>query len=325
MVRPVDSLGLGLGPANPHALLTALSARDDFSDLTIGGALLLGLFDVVARPGVHYRCGFYGPVEPAAREGGKGADIQLVPAGFRQFAPVLSAPRAPRVMAVQATPPDVDGALQPVAALRRDPRRSRRGGRGSRAGAPSVELDECLPRTRSALRGATDNTTRSALHSSPLIESATSLLVALPEAEATEADEEAEIAEAHTLRYVPDGSTLQTVGAIPPPWPGSPSAPAATTARTRDAHQRADGVCTGRARSRTREGALRRDDGDDVRPRLPRAVPMAGRERRRRLRPGRRCERPLGDPPEPQLRLDQRRDPVFRPLRPGGGRPVDGP
>ena len=86
LVRPVDTLGFGLGPANPHALLAALSARDDFEDLVLGGALLLGLFDVLARRGVRYRCGFYGPVERLYKA--KGADIQLVPAGFRQFGSV---------------------------------------------------------------------------------------------------------------------------------------------------------------------------------------------------------------------------------------------
>ena len=36
MLRPVDSIGFGLGPANPDTLLTALAARDDWQDLQLG-------------------------------------------------------------------------------------------------------------------------------------------------------------------------------------------------------------------------------------------------------------------------------------------------
>jgi acyl-CoA hydrolase len=205
MVRPVDTLGLGLGPANPHALLGALSQRDDFEDLTIGGALLLGLFDVIAKPGVHYRCGFYGPVERLYKS--KGADIQLVPAGFRQFAPVLER-LAPRVMAVQATRPDAQGRCSlslhygatrdELVAAGKDPGR-----------VLIVELNERLPRT-AALPGY-DNTLDVDL-ADVLIES-DEPLVALPAEAATEADDRiAELA----LDYVREGTTLQTgIGAIP--------------------------------------------------------------------------------------------------------------
>jgi acyl-CoA hydrolase len=205
LVRPVDTIGFGLGPANPHALLRALSSREDFVDLTLGGALLLGLFDVVARPGVHYRCGFYGPVERLYKQ--QGADIQLVPAGFRQFAPVLER-FAPRVMAVQATPPDGDGRCSlslhygatrdALVAAGRDPHR-----------VLIVECNAALPRT-SPLEGF-DNTV--ALELADVVVESTEPLVALPEPEVTHADERiAELA----LGYIVDGSTLQTgIGAIP--------------------------------------------------------------------------------------------------------------
>jgi acyl-CoA hydrolase len=205
LVRPVDTIGFGLGPANPPAYLRALSARDDFEDLTIGGALLLGLFDLVAKPGVHYRCGFYGPVERWYKA--KGADIQLVPAGFRQFAPVLER-LAPRVMAVQAAPPDGDGRCNlslhygatrdELLRAGRDPDR-----------VLVVELNAALPRT-TALEGF-DNTVPLAL--ADVVVESDEALVALPGPETTEADERiAELA----LRYVQDGTTLQTgIGAIP--------------------------------------------------------------------------------------------------------------
>ena len=44
LVRPRDAIGLGLGPANPDAFLTALGARDDWVDLVVGGALILGYY-----------------------------------------------------------------------------------------------------------------------------------------------------------------------------------------------------------------------------------------------------------------------------------------
>ena len=205
LVRRVDSIGFGLGPANPHAFLRALSARDDFEDLTLGGALLLGLFDLVAKPGVHYRCGFYGPVERAYKQGG--ADVQLVPAGFRQFAPVLER-LAPRVMAVQATPPDASGRCN--LALHYGATRDEL----LRAGSDPdrvlvVELNEALPRT-TALEGY-DNTLP--LELADVVIESNEPLVALPEVAATAADERiAELA----IEYVHERTTLQTgIGAIP--------------------------------------------------------------------------------------------------------------
>ncbi len=104
--RSVDTFGISLASGNPQVLMAALSERDDFEDLTIIGEHLLGRYDLLAHPNVHYRCCFFGPTERYYKA--RGADIQLVPAGFRQFSPVLER-FAPRIMAVQATPPDKDG------------------------------------------------------------------------------------------------------------------------------------------------------------------------------------------------------------------------
>ena len=60
---PATPIGFGLGPANPDAFLTALGERDDWEDLTLGGALLLGYYTVLTHPKVSYRCGFFGPAE----------------------------------------------------------------------------------------------------------------------------------------------------------------------------------------------------------------------------------------------------------------------
>ena len=70
MIRSRDSIGFGLGPANPDAFFTALGEREDWEDLRFGGALLLGYYTVLAQPGVSYRCGFFGPAERILLAGG---------------------------------------------------------------------------------------------------------------------------------------------------------------------------------------------------------------------------------------------------------------
>jgi hypothetical protein len=81
LVRPVDRIGFGLGPANPDAFLTALGARDDWEDLVFGGALLLNSYEVLTHPGVSYRSGFFGPAERILLR--QGHRIEHVPGGFR--------------------------------------------------------------------------------------------------------------------------------------------------------------------------------------------------------------------------------------------------
>ncbi len=108
LIRTSDSIGFGLGPANPDAFLTALGRRDDWEDLTLGGALLLGYYTVLLHPRVSFRSGFFGPAERMMLA--QGANIELVPGGFRQFAPILRR-FAPRVMTAQAAPPGPDGTV----------------------------------------------------------------------------------------------------------------------------------------------------------------------------------------------------------------------
>ena len=106
LVRPRDTIGFGLGPGNPDAFLTALGGRDDWEDLVLGGALLLGYYTVLTKRGVSYRSGFFGLAERVLLA--EGHDVELVPGGFRQFAPIL-ARFAPRIMTAQAAPPDASG------------------------------------------------------------------------------------------------------------------------------------------------------------------------------------------------------------------------
>ncbi|MEI7858310.1 MAG: acetyl-CoA hydrolase/transferase C-terminal domain-containing protein [Acidimicrobiales bacterium] len=103
LISTTDAVGFGLGPANPDAFLTALGGRNDWEHLTFGGALLLNYYPVFTHPNVNYRCGFFGPAERLLDA--TGANIELVPGGFRQFAPILRRYN-PRVMTVLAAPPE---------------------------------------------------------------------------------------------------------------------------------------------------------------------------------------------------------------------------
>jgi len=106
LVRPRDSLGVPLGPGIPGDFLHALSARDDWEQLEVFGALLLDLYPLFTKPGVRYSSGFFGPAERILRE--SGAAIEFLPADFRRFIAIADQ-RAPRVVATTATPPDADG------------------------------------------------------------------------------------------------------------------------------------------------------------------------------------------------------------------------
>src|SRR3984957_4744114 len=152
-IRKRDTVGFGLGPANPDAFLTALGTRDDWEDLIFGGALLLNYYDVLTKPGVSYRCGFFGPAERILLS--QGHRIEHVPGGFRQFAPILER-FASRIMVAQGTPPDAEGRVN-LSLHYGAPRPDR-----LRAGADPerllmVEINPHLPSTRS-LAPEFDNT-----------------------------------------------------------------------------------------------------------------------------------------------------------------------
>jgi acyl-CoA hydrolase len=205
-IHPTDQIGFGLGPANPDAFLTALGARDDWVDLVFGGALLLNYYDVLTKPGVSYRCGFFGPAERILLS--QGHRIEHVPGGFRQFAPIL-AKFAPRVMVAQGAPPDGDGkvnlslhygATRPeLLRAGRDPDRLL-----------IVEVNPNLPRTKS-LPPDFDNTIP--LEVIDVLVEADGTPFALVEPAPDDIDRA--IAD-HALAYVADGATLQTgIGTIP--------------------------------------------------------------------------------------------------------------
>ena len=206
LVRPTDSIGFGLGPANPDAFLTALGARDDWQDLQLGGALCLNLYQVFTKPNVSYRCGFFGPAERLLHS--MGHHVELVPGGFRQFAPILER-FAPRIMVAQAAPPDDNGRVNlslHIGATR--PELLRAGADPDRL--LIVEVNPHLPRT-SSLPPEFDNTLP--LELIDVVVESDGTPFALSEDPTDDID--AAIAQ-HALEYVHDGSTLQTgIGAIP--------------------------------------------------------------------------------------------------------------
>ncbi len=158
------------------------------------------------RPGVSYRCGFFGPAERLLHDGGH--RVELVPGGFRQFAPIL-ARFAPRVMVAQAAPPDEAGNVNLSLHMGATRDELLRAGRDPER-LLIIEANSNLPRTKS-LPPAYDNTIPLELVD-VLVETD-----ATPFALADAPTDEVDAAIATTaLEYVRDGSTLQTgIGAIP--------------------------------------------------------------------------------------------------------------
>ncbi len=206
LLKPSDTIGFGLGPANPDAFMTALGDRDDWEQLIVGGALFLSLYDFLTMPGVSYRCGFFGPVERVLLA--QGYDVQLVPGGFRQFEPIL-ADMAPRVMVVQGTPPDEYGMVNLSLHL------GATYGELLRAGQDPdrlliVEANRQLPRTASLPPEYANTIPVDLIDVLVPADHPPFVLDSLPPS-----DEDRAIAD-YACSFVEDGSTLQTgIGAIP--------------------------------------------------------------------------------------------------------------
>lgn len=206
MVRPTDSIGFGLGPGNPDAFLKALGERDDWENLVLGGALLLGYYTVLTKPGVSYRCGFFGPAERILLA--EGHKVELVPGGFRQFAPIL-ARFAPRIVTAQGAPPDSNGRVNLSLHLGATRTEMIKAGQDSNR-LLIVEVNNRLPRTRT-ISPPFDNTLPVDLID--VIVESDSVPYELDDGPPTEID--LKIAE-NALRFVSEGSTLQTgIGTVP--------------------------------------------------------------------------------------------------------------
>ncbi len=77
-IRAVDQLAVPLGPGQPSAFMHALAERDDWEDLQIFGALLVDLYPIFLKPGVHYLSGFFGPAERLLRDIGRRHPVRTV-------------------------------------------------------------------------------------------------------------------------------------------------------------------------------------------------------------------------------------------------------
>ena len=207
LLKTDDTLGMPLGPGQPPAFMRALGEREDWTDLRVYGALLAVGTELFSRAGVHYRSGFFGPLERALL--GAGANIEFAPADFRRFGPLLEQQR-PRVMTTVATPPDADGwcslSLHAGGTV----------GELHHAGADPdrllvVEVSDAYPRTY----GLGEH--RHALHVGEIdiMVRSTDAPLALPGADAAPTDVDKAIAR-HAVAFVSSGATLQTgIGSIP--------------------------------------------------------------------------------------------------------------
>ncbi len=205
LLLPTDTLSVPLGPGQPAAFLHALATRTDWEDLTIGGALLVDLYEIFMKPGVRYRSGFFGPAERFLRD--SGARVEFIPADFRRFAPIAEQ-MATRVVATLATPPDSDGycslglhAGATVEELHRagaDPNR-----------VLLVETNPALPHTY----GLDPHEHRIHVDEIDVLVPSDRAIFELPDTPPT--DEERAIA-THAAAFIQDGATLQTgIGGIP--------------------------------------------------------------------------------------------------------------
>ena len=206
LLHAKDALGLPLGPGLPPALLTALGERDDWEELVVFGALLMGLYKVFTKPGVQFRSGFFGPVERGLAAAGY--DVQFVPADFRRFTRILET-LAPRVMATVAAPPDEQGRMSLSLHAGATTHELRQAGED-----PDrlliVEVNPKLPRTLGLPPDAPHAIT---IEQADVIIEADSPLPVVPESDG--GDVELRIAE-HVRPFVAEGATLQTgIGAIP--------------------------------------------------------------------------------------------------------------
>jgi acyl-CoA hydrolase len=205
LINSTDQFASGLGPAWPPSLMLALGQRDDWSDLTVDGALITTGTELFNREGVRYRSGFFGPIERFVADAG--GRVEYVPADFRRFGPLL-AQIEPRVMATAAAPPDADGwcslalhaggTIPQLRAAGADPDRLL-----------IVEVNEGFPRTHGL------DEFRHAIHVDEIDVLVRGELgpTAIPP---REIDDTARAIAAHAIEHIADGSTLQTgIGAVP--------------------------------------------------------------------------------------------------------------
>lgn len=206
LLKPIDELASGLGPAWPPALMAALGERDDWEKLSVDGALVTVATQLFTRKGVRYRSGFFGPIERYSRDAG--GNVEFVPADFRRFGPLLSQ-ISPRVMVTAAAPPDADGfcslslhaggTVGELRAAGADPDRLL-----------IVETSDRFPRTFGLLP---EHIHRLHVDEIDVLITAGGEPTSIPTQEIDDTDR---ALAAHAAKHIADGSTLQTgIGSVP--------------------------------------------------------------------------------------------------------------
>jgi len=206
LIRSTDRLGVPLGPGQPMGLLHALGKRERFDDLVVFGALLVDLYELFTRPGVHLLSGFFGPAERFLLD--SGADVQFVPSDFRRFTPILER-IAPRVMATAVAAPDEDGWMSlsvhagaTIGELKR-----------ASADPDRIVIAEVVADAPRTFGIEPDHPHRLHVDEVDLVVEGDRPLFILPDAVPTPVDEQ--IAQ-HVRPFITDGCTLQTgIGGIP--------------------------------------------------------------------------------------------------------------
>ncbi len=207
-LRPVDTLGMGLGPCHPPAFLEALGRRTDWEDLRINGAFLGAFTDLFSHPNVHFLSLFFGPLERLLK--GTGAPTSASPRRTTGGSGRSSSESAPRVMTTIATPPDGDGRCSLSLHAGHTIRELHRA-----AADPDrlliVELGDAYPRTFGPAAGAPHSL---ALDEIDVVVESTVPPLPLPEGTAPRGG--GDDRRAHLAGLIPDGATLQTgFGPIP--------------------------------------------------------------------------------------------------------------
>ena len=206
LIRPSDTLNVGLGPAQACALLEAMGERDDWEDLNAFGGLLVQLYAVFAKPGVHLMSGFFGPAERALRDAGH--KVSFVPGDFRRFK-LFSERMAARVVALAATPPDADGWLSLSLAAGATVDDMLRSGRDPER----LLIMDTTPRLPRTLGLPPEHPHAVHVDDVDILIESDREPVALASAQPSEVDRS--IA-GHVRPFIPDGATLQTgIGGIP--------------------------------------------------------------------------------------------------------------
>jgi acyl-CoA hydrolase len=108
LVRPVDSIATGFAGGQADAILEAIGARTDLTDVVLFAGLFSAPYRMLLQPGVRVVSGFFGPVERAARKAG--ARIEYLAADFHGLE-ALALRLKPRLVLAVTTPPDADGWL----------------------------------------------------------------------------------------------------------------------------------------------------------------------------------------------------------------------